>query len=286
MDRRQRGRIPRISGHGLCAGLLLAGVVALAGCGAGKDAVPEQRDYGVFLGAGSEALERMAEYDTVVLDAQYFTPEEIRGLQASGSKVYSYLNVGSVENFRDYYDKYVSLTIGEYEHWEEERWVDVSAEDWQIFLLEELAPEILDKGVDGFFVDNADVYYYRQTEEIYEGLNTIFQGLQAMDTYVCINGGDTYVMEYLDEGGSLADIADAVNQESVFGRILWDAGKFGRNDPEEREFFQEYVERVAAEGGHVYLLEYTEDTSLMKEIRDYCLAHGFRYFITGDLGLN
>ncbi len=115
MDRRQRGLLTGISGPGLWAGLLLAGVMALTGCGVGEDAVPEQRDYGVFLGAGPEALERMAEYDTVVLDAQYFTPEEIRGLQASGSKVYSYLNVGSVEDFRDYYDKYVSLTIGEYD---------------------------------------------------------------------------------------------------------------------------------------------------------------------------
>ena len=38
-----------------------------------------------------------------------------------GVKVYTYLNVGSIENFRDYYKKYEYLTIGTYENWEEEK---------------------------------------------------------------------------------------------------------------------------------------------------------------------
>ena len=31
----------------------------------------------------------------------------------------TYLNIGSIENFREYYTTYAELAIGEYEHWEE-----------------------------------------------------------------------------------------------------------------------------------------------------------------------
>ena len=46
-------------------------------------------------------------------------------------KVYTYLNVGSLEDFRDYYKEYEHLTIGAYENWDEEKWIDVSDKDWQ-----------------------------------------------------------------------------------------------------------------------------------------------------------
>ena len=46
----------------------------------------------------------------------------------------TYLNIGSIENFREYYTTYAELAIGEYEHWEEEQWVDVANPDWQKFI--------------------------------------------------------------------------------------------------------------------------------------------------------
>ena len=33
-----------------------------------------------------------------------------------------------------YYTTYAELAIGEYEHWEEEQWVDVANPDWQKFI--------------------------------------------------------------------------------------------------------------------------------------------------------
>ena len=39
---------------------------------------------------------------------------------------------------------------------EDEKWVDVSEPKWQSFILDDLAPSILDKGVDGLFIDNVD----------------------------------------------------------------------------------------------------------------------------------
>ena len=94
----------------------------------------EKNDYGVFLNADASSLERFKKYDLIVIDAQYFTKKDIESLHQNGTKVYTYLNIGSVENFREYYKTYEKFTIGKYEHWDEEKWVDVSVPAWQKFI--------------------------------------------------------------------------------------------------------------------------------------------------------
>lgn len=242
-------------------------------------------EYGVFLGAEPESLPEMFPYRTVVLDAQYFTSEQISELKGTGHTVYSYINIGALENFRPYYGKYEPLTLGAYENWDEERWVDVSRPEWQSFILDELSPAILAKGVDGFFVDNCDVYSNYPTNGIFEGTAALLKGLKSTGAYVVINGGDEFVTRYAEKYGTVGDIMDAVNQETVFSRIDWDKNSFSANPDDERKYFQGYCERVAALGGDVYLLEYTTDGGLIKDVADYCAAHGFTYYASQTLEL-
>ncbi|MCR4697398.1 MAG: endo alpha-1,4 polygalactosaminidase, partial [Lachnospiraceae bacterium] len=77
--------------------------------------------YGVFLSYEGD-LRRFADYDEIVIDAQYFTKEQITEYKKGGHKVYSYLNIGSLETFRPYYNEFVDITLSDYENWEEERW--------------------------------------------------------------------------------------------------------------------------------------------------------------------
>ena len=196
-------------------------------------------DYGVFLGIEREDLSKIKEYETVVIDAQYFNKSDIDELHKNKQVVYSYLNVGSIENFRDYYSDYVDITLGEYENWEEERWVDVSQSKWQDFILNNLSVSILNKGVDGLFIDNIDVYYEYKQENIYSGVETILKGLKNKNTYISINGGDTFVYEYLERNHNISDVMDAVNQETVYTKINWETETFSQNDEEERKYFQE-----------------------------------------------
>ena len=59
-----------------------------------------ERDYGVFLSLDASDMDKIEGYQTLVIDAQYFSKEDIMHLKEQGSTVYSYLNVGSIENFR------------------------------------------------------------------------------------------------------------------------------------------------------------------------------------------
>ena len=242
--------------------------------------------YGVFLSCDNTRMSAFTDYQTVVIDAAYFDQTDIATLKDAGHTVYSYLNVGSLEDFRPYYDRFVDLTLAPYEHWEGERWMDVSSAAWQNYLLDTLAAEYLSKGVDGFFIDNCDVYYLYPTQPIFTGLCTVLNSLTATGAAVIINGGDTFVTAYAECYGSVADILTGVNQETVFSRINFDSGMFGRAADEDHAYFMDYLERVAGWGGKVYLLEYTTDNALINEITAYCAKNGFDFYISDSIELD
>lgn len=244
----------------------------------------EKNDYGVFLNADASSLEQLKKYDLIVIDAQYFNKSDIELLHQNGTRVYTYLNIGSIENFREYYTTYEKLTIGRYEHWDEEKWVDVADPDWQKFM-KQLSQELFEKGVDGFFIDNCDVYYYAPRESIFEGLTAILQNIMTFDKAVIINGGDTYVTEYSERYGAIDHIMTGVNQESVWSAIDFDKGTFYEQTKETRDYYCNYLEACQADGMDVYLLEYTTDKKLIQKIKKYCNEHDFHFYVSNSLEL-
>ena len=163
--------------------------------------------------------------------------------------------------------------------------MDVSREEWQEFITDELIPELLDKDIDGFFVDNCDVYYHYPTEDMMNGLTVMMKAMVDTGKKVLINGGDTYLDAYCRSGGKWSDVITGINQETVFSAILWDEDRFGTADPEDHEYFTDYIERYADQGADIYLLEYTTDENLIKEIDAYCKDNGFTYYVSDSLEL-
>ena len=138
------------------------------------------------------SMKKLYDYKEVVIDAQYFSKRDIQTLHKKGVKVNTYLNVGSIENFRKYYKDYEHLAIGDYENWDEEKWIDVSSLEWQKFI-KGLSGKLLKKGVDGFFIDNCDVYCYAKTKKNFVGLVKILRNIKSLKKEVIINGGDVFV---------------------------------------------------------------------------------------------
>lgn len=244
-----------------------------------------KRDYGVFLNADDSSLERLEMYETIVIDAQYFTKKDIEQLHENGTTVYTYLNIGSIENFREYYTAYEELAIGSYEHWDEEKWVDAASPDWQRFIMQ-LARELYEKEVDGFFIDNCDVYYYAPRKSIFDGLTVILKNIMTFGKKVIINGGDTYVMKYKEHYGTINNIMTGINQETVWSCIDFDKGTFSEQKKQERDYFCKYLKACKADGVEVYLLEYTTSRKLTRKIEKYCKKHGYYFYISDSLELD
>lgn len=245
-------------------------------------------DYGVFLSVESD-LSQLADYEMVVIDAQYFTKEEIEDFKSKGHFVISYINIGAIENFRPYYEEYEDLALSDYEHWEDEKWVDVTSDRWQEFILDELAPSLLEKGVDGFFVDNCDVYDEYPDIATRSGLETIMKGLVATEKEVIMNGGQSFLDAYLASGGSAFDILNAINQEEVFTWIDWDTMTLRGRPLDERDENTKTLEQDAELGIYVFLLEYTQNAGLEKEIQRFCYSQGntnFLYYISDSIELD
>lgn len=249
----------------------------------------ESASYGVFLDYNDD-LEKLPVYDHLVIDASYRDGSEIEKINGPGRHIYSYINIGSLETFRDYYDDYSSLTLGVYENWEDEKWIDVSDKRWQDFILNELAPELRSKGIDGFFVDNVDVYYMYPTDEIYDGLTVILKGLKETGCDVIINGGDFFLDAYTERGGDPKDIITGINQECVFTGIDWENDRLTESRREDREYFCDYIERYAQQGIDIFLIEYAEDdednSALRRDIKAYAEEQGFLYYIADSIKLN
>ena len=270
---------------------LLLGIPLLSrGCRGGESRqriFPEKT--AVLLGASPEKVlgrvEQDGVYQTLILDLQNFSKEQVSALHHAGvKKIYSYLDVGSLETYRPYFTRFQKLVRAPYENWEEEYWVDVSNISWQDFLVKELASDLVQKGADGFFLDNTDVYAQEETPQTYEGLVRILEGLGDYHLPVIVNGGDLFVKKLIADHKQ--NLLRAVCQESVFSCIKdYKKNQFGRQDKEVRDDYLTYLQTCKKANLAVLLIEYTKDSKLEEEADSYCKKMGFCLFVSKSLGL-
>ena len=250
-----------------------------------KDSSVES-SYGVFLGLDHDSgLSKLYKYKLVVIDLQEFTKSDIEKLHNKGIKVYSYLNVGSVENYRTYYKRFKKYYLGTYENWEDEKWVDVSKSAYQNFIINELEPSLRAKGADGYFIDNCDVYANFKKDKIYKGLQTILGSIHSHNLPMLINGGDEFVSKAIKDG-SYSRLFDGVNQEEVFTVINFNNHTYHTQSKSESKYYKDYLQKVKNKGLKVYLLEYGAKSSKEKEIANYCKQNGFAYYNSKSYNLD
>ncbi len=268
-------------------------VIVLAACAllfsmAACNGTPEQTQssYAVLLGLNPEDTSVLAKYQTVVIDAQYFTHDEIAAVQASGTAVYTYLNIGSIETFREGYDSMKDLILAPYDNWPDEYWGDVSRQEWKDFVGEQAAA-LIKKGVDGFFLDNADVYYLYTSDAIYNGIVEMITSLGQYDKPILINGGDVFVSRAVLDAAEPLSAITGVNQECVFTNINFTTGALIRQSSEDSQYYQAYLARCKEAGLDVYLTEYAKfNNSVYNEIAQYCDQNGFHYYISSSINLD
>ena len=244
----------------------------------------QEKYYGVFIGIGKEDGMKLNNYKVLVLEPTEFNKDDIKKLHEKNKKIYAYLNIGSLENYRPYHEEFKDKTLGEYENWKDESWMDVSDKNWQNLIVNNLGKSIADKGFDGFFIDNCDVYYQFENEKIFDGLCYILKGIRKYNIDIIINGGDTFVSECIDNK-IVKDLFDGINQECVFTDIDFESKIYNEKSKKEREYFIKYLETVKSQGLKVFLLEYGASKILSKQIEKYCNENGFRWYNAKNLEL-
>ena len=243
------------------------------------------KDYKVLIGMDHEKVMQLKGIKTLVIDAEFFSEEEVARLHANGNtNILSYLNIGSIETFRDDYTEFEEIALGDYQNWDEEKWVNVADKRWQK-RIKNKAQLLSQKGIDGFFLDNTDVYYHYHTPEIYQGLMALLREIHTENKPIIINGGDTFITEAMQQN-SIKGMVHGVNQESVFTEIHFKNNTFGAKPVEDRAYFMEYLAQCKTYGLTVYVLEYGATKKLTEEIKAYCERNGFTYDISPSVELD
>lgn len=241
--------------------------------------------YGVVIGAKPADAYHLSGYDVLVVDAEYFTKNDIDILKMKNNKVYSYLNIGSVEKFRDCYSRFRDVTLGTYENWPDEDWVNVAHAKWQDYIVDQAAKKLADKGIDGFWIDNTDVYFFFPRHDIFDGIVRIIQRLEAYKLDLILNGGNIFVKQaVLDPQTPKCNIL-GVNQESVFTAYDFKKKKSIPASQQVKEYFLDYLNRASKQGLEVFITEY-EDLSVEKELSDYCKKRKWKFFLSPSINLD
>lgn len=244
--------------------------------------------YGVFTGLPSKDINKLLSYKEVVIDASFYSKSQIDFLHKHGIKVYSYLNIGSLETFRSYYSNFKNLTLDNYEHWSDEKWLDVSNPLWIDYAVNTLGSELKHKDIDGFFLDNLDVYSKYRNDNTFNGLISIIKGLNAKYSLpVIANGGFDFFKAVENKGISIKSLVCGITVESVYTSIDFNNNnKFTINSISNRDTYINYLKSLKARGIDIYIVEYSKDNSLNKAIESYYSNLGFKVYISSSINLN
>ena len=265
----------------ICVLVLILSTALLSACS--DDSSDGAEKYVVLIGEDSDITDKLSDIDLLVIDAEYFSQNDIARLRENGIReIFSYINIGLIESFRSYDTDFEKYTLGAYENWPEEKWIDVSAPEWQACTASRV-DSLVQKGVDGFFVDNTDVYYNYPQECIYDGILTILDYMDHTGGKILINGGDSFVKKYLTTEKNV--LIDGVNQENVFTAYDFSKDVYTKSGQSTREYYTEYLDLAMSHGCTAYTLEYATDPAIRRQAAAYAGKHGYICYISDNIGL-
>ena len=275
--------------------LLLIIPFALCGCEKQQEpedeTVPQLNDYGAFLGRSDNDVTNFSNYKYISLELEEFTNTNITRLSNKGVNFLAYLNVGALENYRDYYDDYESFTFKDYDNWADERWIDVSNASWQNFVVSTVAKGFKDRGAFGVYLDNVDVYSVAKEEGLNyvsfaQGISNVIKGITELGLFVMINGGSEFLFDMNEQNNEIIDSIWGYHQEEVFSLITdYEKNIFSTQNKEDQEYYQNIASMMKEKGKEIFFLEYTTDSGLQNTIKDYCCSKEYHYYLSSNVDL-
>ncbi len=239
--------------------------------------------FGYLLNGDEEEQARLADFNVVVLEL-LDTPNEalVQSLHDAGvSKVLSYLNAGSLEDWREDYEDFQHLCLDTYENWEDECWMDLSSEAWVDHLVTQRAQAIMDQGADGVYIDNSDVYELYPTSAMRDGLIRFYQGLRDRypDAWIIMQNGASLLTDP-DVGNEVQDLLDGVGFEDVSYMPDFDASGevYMKRDEQEHEQILSVLQGLS-ENLQVFTIDYTDDPEEMLDAVEISRSLGFTPFV-------
>ena len=241
--------------------------------------------YKVYLSSAPKPASFKKGKGIIVLEPDNYTKEQIKQIKDKGYTVLGYISIGTIEKERPWYKKYRKYGLKRLEDWPDEVYADVRKTNWRCFLVSR-AKAIKAKGFDGWWCDNLDVYEYYPSIKMFSACKAVLKQIKKIGGYVMVNGGSRFLAKLINVG-RVKNVIDGYTQEEVFSKIISykGKGKFGKQETEERRYYQTLIIRLQDRGIGIFLLEYTTDVKLRETIRKWCKSHKASCCISGDVNL-
>ena len=227
----------------------------------------------------------------LVIQPQDYTNKQIQDLRAAGYTLLGYLSVGSISDQRSYYKTLKPYRLSKLQDWPHEYYIDLRKPAVRDFLANR-TKELSNRGFQGWWLDNLDVYEYHKSTAMYDSIIILLKRIRAIDTskYIMINGGSQFLDKLMDKDKTHNTITfiDGVTQQEVYSLIkdYSGKGKFGEQKKDMHSWYKSYMKRLLRHGLQAFLLEYTKSSSLKTRIKNFCKNYSMTgYYISEDVNL-
>lgn len=209
---------------------------------------------GTLKGGAAEVGNRYEDFDLVVVDGEEASGAKIAAIQDGGATVLGYLSVGTIEKWRGWFDQVKRYRLKAWQDWKDEWFADTSKAGFRRRLADDVAPDLLDKGFDGLFLDNTDMVETHNHVGQRKGMEKLIEMLDELThgdgkLLYAQNGGpamlDGYPQQDVDP---LIDHFDGWNREDVTWTYDFDHHGYKPNPNGAREEALDELADIAAEG--------------------------------------
>ena len=235
----------------LLSGVFVAGEPAAAAVDVHPDLVGVE-SFALALGDDLEGdvVGRLSPYDLVVVDGEYIEAADVAALQAGGAVVLAYLSVGTIESYRWWYQDAKPFRMELWDDWGE-WYADVNRAGFRRLIIDEVAPSILTKGVDGLFLDNVDMI-----ETHPDHTKRMRSLVRQLSDLVDADGGLLFAQNGADIMGPMLRFLDGWNQEDVSFTYDWDDDRYRAVPLDERTERLRAIRQIGRKGNLVTSTDY------------------------------
>ena len=286
LQKRARYRSRIVHGAALlaCMFVCLLSVVSVASAAVRNARLAKVHTFAFGIGDGAlsgNVPARFRSYDLVIIDGEAATSDQVAALHAQGSIVLAYLDVGTIERGRGWFRRVAPYRLDLWDDWGE-WYADVAAPGFRRVITGRVAPQMLAKGFDGLFLDNADMVETHAAQRV--GMRRLIGRLAAM---VHARSGLLFAQNGDDSVGAIATLLDGWNREDVTATYDFTSHRYVHQSATDTRAAQEMLRRMSGLGLLTTATDYTSSraSSLARESVSNACSAGAISFVS-DIGLS
>lgn len=227
--------------------------------------------FGLGLEATPDEIEKLKQYDLVVLDGVNLSDADLAEIKSEGAIVLGYLSAGTIEKGRSWSKKLKrEFALGYWEEWDE-WYARVSSRKFRRFFIRRIATPVLEKGFNGLFLDNVDMIsdFPAQTKGMLRLLK-MTRSLLGENRFLFIQNGDELI-ERIEKEVQL----DGWNREDVTSTYDFDSESYLLQSEQDIENDLSFIRSMIQRAYLVTTADYTasdESAETEQSVRNSCQA--------------